>query len=66
MTIIDCPTPTCILQERAYSDGWRDYAMFRIVSNPGKCHKFYMMGWKDNEGRTRLEHERRMAQRENK
>lgn len=45
----DHDTPVCILQERAYSDGWRDYALRRTAGGAaGTDNRFYRMGWADH------------------
>lgn len=53
MTIIDCPTPVCILQERAYTNGWRDYGAlwYDMGGTIPEATRFYDMGWNAHERR---------------
>lgn len=44
-------TPVCILQERAYTDGWRDYDQSIITGGHHPYRSFYAKGWTDHERR---------------
>lgn len=44
---------TCVEQERAYTEGWRDCQHDRITSSSDAVRKFYAKGWSDANSRSR-------------
>lgn len=45
-------TPLCVLQEMAYTLGWRDYGMGRVTGGQGPfTRKPYARGWLDHQTR---------------
>lgn len=47
---------TCVRQERAYTDGWRDCGRNRVLGgHEQRVMKFYARGWTDRQTRDRCD-----------